>query len=247
MNELAGSRVHDHGPGRFDGTISGSSISRTRERYGSSLSFAPSSANSDRVTVGTVPAGNRLSLPNDVGTFIWRAKPASDGSPTSNPRIASKSDDGTTTRAWDLWLTTDSGVFWACNFAGQSHGGPTGVTLGEWHNPAIVKDADSAVRFYYDPGTGLDGEETSGIQTIPDVNANLTIGNLAWLNRNWDGLFEYLFVFDRVLSYAEIEEVRRAPYALFAPAPRGVRSYAFKPAPPAAAPPRRSVVMTIFT
>ena len=148
--------------------------------------------------------------PTDASTItLWVRDPAGDGH--SLPRIVQ----------WggrhDLFVQTSDGkIRYQRNFS-TTNGVwivTNGITWTGWRHVAVTYDGNPA----NDPIVYLDGsplaltESTAPVGTPNNTSGTIAVGNNTTPNRNWGGKVNWLAIYNRVLSGAEIASVMASGY-----------------------------------
>jgi len=215
MNEANGGGVMDVTPNRNHGIITGATW-RGGEKSGSALNF--DGASGERVDMGDV-----LNFAGSTTlTIIAKIYLHSFGE-NNQGRIIDK-DGGTGSNNWGWALGVDGGGNDRLNLRinattglwnMESNNGVLSTDV--WVVAAVAWDAPISAEFYIDGETA--GADTS--QQTGSINSNthpLRIGTRASdENREFDGIIEYVLVWDRTLTPEEIRSHYKDPYGMFDP------------------------------
>ena len=180
----------------------------------------------DRIELGSITGSNPLKLTGATDCTIL-ARVYLDGSPTSAfPRLIDVSDGGSATNGWQLFVISGD---WSFQVAGgASFTSSSTVPTDQWSTVAMVINGGFPAggrKRYFINGT-VDHDTTITNLTTPP--SNTTPGCLFNRNnstdRQWTGFTDYIYVYNRALSDAEIHYIQSVdPYA-------PVRQRAFVPA-----------------
>ena len=181
-----------------------------------------SAGGNHRISLGTVTADNPLSLAgNTACTFIFRANYGSSAGSNDFPRLASKGDGGNGANGWTLYGGNNGArtMGWTCD--GQT------TTL----TPAIFADNDTFytiavvrnganLRWFRD-GVFFSSNSVTA-NAPPAASAEGTILNWHSTNREWAGRIEFLGIWARAMTDAEVAQYCDDPYQHVSPRRREI-------------------------
>lgn len=220
--------IYDAGPNKIHGTIAGTSNTvawNDRGIFTPHLDFSGDAVN-DRVDLGVISTSNPLQLANDECTIVCSYLLNSGTVPAGNsPRIIDKSDAGTATNGWSLYTTASaSNYFWtlAVNGGDVAWDETALVIQRDTVNHVAVTKSGGTLNYYMGQPNNVTQfgrirfiQQQTGANAIPSAQTSAAIGN--WnhsTDREWYGDIYWLMIFDRLFTFAEIQELTYRPYAL---------------------------------
>lgn len=229
--EGAGARLHDL-VGTNHGILTGTNIDwnggGVQERTAAKFS---GDATADRYDLGSIAAGNPLMLTTTDFTILAKVRPRTPYG-SSFPRIIDKSDGGFSANGWGFYHRQNE---MALAIGGAEDFSPlTSLIRGDLENLWTVsgvtfRDSDNEISFYTNSfdstaptirrGGPMRLLGTATGNEVPTTTTNAAIGN--WnhaTDREWAGDISWIYIWDRLLTQDEVNEVALAPHALFQPA-----------------------------
>lgn len=226
--EGAGSRLHDL-VGVNHAVLTGTSINWNgggeQERTAGQFS---GDGTTDRMDLGSIAAGNPLMLTGTDFTIMAKVRPRTPYGSTF-PRIIDKSSAGSGTDGYAFYHRTDRLTL---ALAGIEVSSPVGsLNLSDLENLwtvscASFRNSNNQISFFsnsFDTGQSRRGGPMRLLGTaagfeLPTATANAAIGN--WnhaIDREWAGDISWIYIWDRLLTLDEVNEVALAPHAMFQP------------------------------
>ena len=205
-NEGSGNKVFDSSGNSFHGTF-GNSPAWVSGKSGSAVEFF---GTSQYIDMGVCPEPLKF-LSTDF-TLIARVMPHGAGFNVICGNDYAVSDGGWT-------LSTDIGSSFIFRVGDESDSSPVGAwTANQWVDVAIVFRSDSDTLSWYINGRHT-GDDTVSNNMGYTAGYHFVIGvdprDLA--GQDWDGLIEYLFLYNRILTASEIAQLYREPFCMFEP------------------------------
>jgi hypothetical protein len=106
--------------------------------------------------------------------------------------------------------------FRAWNPAGENMSLGAGLNLGSWNHLVVTVDIGGSGFSFYIDGVFIGADTAYGIASLDNTNnSGLHFGT--YENSEYDGLFDSVLVYDRVLTSGEIEQLYSDPYCFMRP------------------------------
>lgn len=180
-------------------------------------------ATNDRIDLGSCPSTSPLSLSSGTAyTIVWRAQLNSDPLTNAAPRLIDKSNSGNGANGWALMrISTHDGYELRVDSDTIGPNSPP-ITRDVMQNWALRIDGawtDLGSFDYFLEGVKTAAAGGAAPSAPPTTTTNIAIAN--WnhsTDRQWDGPIDYIYIYARALSDAEIRYLQLVdPYVAFRP------------------------------
>lgn len=197
--------------------------SDTRYQGNSTLNFPGGADTVAYLSYGTDSSTVDLGRSSPV-TFAWRTKQFAAG---GTGAVACRNDGNTVSPGWQLEMTGTSSIFFTKEFSAANC--KVLVTLpnsliDRWGSFVLIYFGDGIaanVRVYYDGlisaahstdnnGSGTTGTDSAETLYVGRSNANFGLGKTCF-----SGKLDYLYMFNRAISLAEVYSLHLDPYGMF--------------------------------
>ena len=175
-----------------------------------------------RISLGTVTADNPLSLAgNTACTFIFRANYGSSAGSNDFPRLASKGDGGNGANGWTLYGGNNGArtMAWTCDGQTTTVTAPMFADNDTFYTIGVVRSGAN-LRWFRDGAFFSTNSVTPNAP--PATSAEGTILNWHSTNREWAGRIEFLGIWDRAMTDAEVARFTDDPYQHVRPRTRQI-------------------------
>jgi hypothetical protein len=202
MNEGSGNKVYDLSGNRHDGTLTNGPTWKSG-KHGSTIDFVAASSH-------YIDCGNRakLDLTGDL-TFVIACR--QDFGSNGHYFLLDKASYNSA--GYELWRDNGNKFRFRTHSAGNAstYTATNYSTAGVNLQIAVVKNGTS-VNFYVN---GVDDTGTAGTHIIAaPTGDNFIIGAQQAIANEWDGLIEYVYVYDYALTASEIQDLYIDPFCM---------------------------------